>query len=327
VKVLRATCQFDTDAPSGHSTGRVDRVVQQLTGLSRAAVRGLFDHQCVHVNGSICADSSALAQSGDIVEIQYEPHRRYKEKPRAWHDPAFEILFEDEHMLVVNKSAHVLTVPTTGRQTNTLVHALRRYLESSPANKASRGKKSTPARLCIVHRLDRGVSGVLVFGKSERIAARLKDQFAAHKPRRTYIAVARGELQARSGTVRSYLATDANLNRYSTPRMEEGELAITHYKSLATVAGATVIEVHLETGRRNQIRVHFAEAGHPILGDPRYPRDSPGSARHPRWKARRLALHALRLELSHPITGMTMCFESPLPEEFSPFWTVAQLPK
>jgi 23S rRNA pseudouridine1911/1915/1917 synthase len=313
-KVVRTTCEFTGAEDIADASGRVDRVVQQLTGLSRAGVRGLFDHGCVSVNGQACTDSAARAQNGDQVEVRYNPNQRYKEKPSKWSDPAFELIHEDEFLLVVNKSAHVLTVPTGKKSIGTLVHVLQKYLDSQP-----RGRRDVPRRPFIVHRLDRGVSGLLVFGKSQAIASKLKDQFAAHKPQRTYIAIVAGEMEQARGTFRSHLATDATLNRYSTDDEEHGELAVTHYRVLNTVRGATIVQVNLETGRRNQIRVHFAEAGHPVLGDPRYPRDHPGSAKHPRWRARRLALHAVSLALKHPATGKPMQFESPLPQEFASF--------
>lgn len=313
--------------------GRLDRAVQALTGLSRAGVRGLLDHGCVTVNGSPASQAQASVGEGDLVEVRYDPHRRYKEKPgaAAAPDPAYRLLFEDEHLIVVDKAPHVLTVPTASGKGKTLVEALERYI--------NRGKPAKLwKRLAIVHRLDQGVSGVLVVAKSQAMAARLKDQFAAHKPQRTYVAIVKGTMDRERGTFRSYLATDYSLNRYSTRRKGYGELAITHYEVIELSGGPpgrrrtaassrrehdfTVVRVYLETGRRNQIRVHFAEAGHPVLGDPRYPRKLRGAdgakitSDHPKWRAKRLALHAQTLEFEHPATGKTMRCEAELPREF-----------
>jgi 23S rRNA pseudouridine1911/1915/1917 synthase len=295
---------------------RADRVVQQLTGLSRAGVRGLFDHHCVTVNGTPCAMPQALLQPGDVVQVSHNPHQRYKEVPKAKPDPAFTVLFEDEHLLVVNKAAHVLTVPTNDGEGNTLLHALEKYLGGPRLPGSRRNQKQ---RIHVVHRLDRGVSGALVFAKSFEMAAKIKDQFAERKPDRRYLCVVMGEMEQPGGTFRSHLATDGTLNRYSTKKQGHGELAITHYEVINRLRGATVLEVKLETGRRNQIRVHLAEAGHPVLGDPRYPREDPNSARHPLWKDRRLALHARSLGLKHPITGELLAFEAPVPACFSMF--------
>jgi 23S rRNA pseudouridine1911/1915/1917 synthase len=167
-----------------------------------------------------------------------------------------------------------------------------------------------------VHRLDRGVSGLLVFGKTQEITRAIKDQFALNKPEREYVAIAAGALEAAHGTFQSLLATDKDLNRFSTDDEEIGQLAITHFRVIARLNGATLVQVRLETGRRNQFRVHFAEAGHPVLGDPRY---EPELAAHPRWHHQRLALHARLLGFEHPVTQEPLKFESPLPAEMERF--------
>jgi len=184
LKTLQTKCDFGNSA-----TARLDRVVQQLTGLSRAGVRGLFDHGCVSVNQVLCEDSAALARSGDLVQVKYNPHQRYKELPRraAEPNPAYRILYEDDHLLVVDKAAHVLTVPTASGKGKTLIDALDNAINRDRPEKLRK-------RLHIVHRLDQGVSGVLVVGKTAQAAAQIKQQFAAHKPQRLYIAIVKGDL-------------------------------------------------------------------------------------------------------------------------------------
>ena len=217
-----------------------------------------------------------------------------------------------------------------------------------------------------MHRLDRDVSGVLVLAKTLQVAELLREQFAARKPDRQYIAIVAGVPQKGSGTIRSYLATDANLNRYSvkgpvkenTPESRDGvggrdrsggraksggrdraggretagsreggeytgELAITHYKLRHDWGETALVEVRLETGRRNQIRVHLAEMGHPILGDPRY---RPDLATHRAWPYRRIALHAESLGFTHPITGEQVRFLAPWPQEFRDFQRAVSKP-
>jgi 23S rRNA pseudouridine1911/1915/1917 synthase len=312
---VRAATMIKTLQMEVNAESRLDRVVQQLTGLSRAGVRGLLENGCVSVGGQCAAHPQSSVIPGDIVRVEYDPHRRYKERPKAEADPAFEILFEDDHLIVVNKAAHVLTVPTASGKGKTLIDALERHINRGKPPKVWR-------RLHVVHRLDQGVSGVLVVAKSAKVAEQLKGQFAAHKPQRTYIAIVKGIMERKRGTFRSYLATDYSLNRYSTKRPGHGELAITHYEVISHGHDATVVRVQLETGRRNQIRVHFAEAGHPVLGDPRYPRQSPRSdelqatSDHPKWRAKRQALHAASLECEHPVTHKRLRFEAPLPSEF-----------
>ena len=287
--------------------GRVDRVVRSLCGLSHRKLRGLIDHGCVTVNGEPCDDGAQRVAPGDRVAVAYDPQQGYPEKKRAWADPAFSIVFEDEHMIVVNKAANVLTVATErGGETNTLVDRVSHYLKHT-----SRRREAL-----VVHRLDRGVSGLLVFAKTRVMLARLQEQFKARKPERRYVAIVAGKLQRATGTFKSKLAMRKNLEQFSTRDEKQGQLAITHYRVLKLLADTTVVEVRLETGRRNQIRVHFAEAGHPVLGDPRY---RPIEARHERWQAKRIALHAQSLGFEHPATGKPMVFESKLPDEMQRF--------
>jgi 23S rRNA pseudouridine1911/1915/1917 synthase len=285
---------------------RVDRLVQQLVGLSRAQVIGLFDHGCVVVNGATCTQAGQRLTAGDRVEMQYDPKQRYHPRAKPRGRLGFEIVFEDKHLIVVDKPAELLTVPTRRQETNTLLHKVAEYVKH-----VSKGRG-----IHAVHRLDRGVSGLLVFAKSPDIMRQLKDQFAASKPEREYVAIVAGQLQPKQGTFESFLATNKDLSRFSTEDEKIGQLAITHYRVVAQLEGATLAQVRLETGRRNQIRVHFAEAGHPVLGDPRY---RPDLAVHPHWPHKRLALHARLLGFTHPVNGQPLRLESPLPAELAQF--------
>ncbi len=296
-----------TSSVGPDQVGRVDRIVQSMTQRSRADVRGMFDHDCVFLNGMACPDAGTLAQVGDQVMIKFDLHTRYKEKPRPVKDRAFCLVHEDDSLIVVDKAAHVLTVPTDHGETNTLLDAVSRYLS----------RQSRHPKAFAVHRLDRGTSGLLVFGKSRQIAEQLQNQFRQRKPDREYLALVAGIVSPPDGTFESHLSTNQRLQRYSTGDWDdEAEHAITHYWTKRVTRGTTFVRVRLETGRRNQIRVHFAEAGHPVLGDPRYAADQ---AQHRAWTASRLALHAAVLGFSHPITGQPLRFESPLPQEFVRF--------
>jgi 23S rRNA pseudouridine1911/1915/1917 synthase len=285
---------------------RIDRLVQQLCGFSRSQVLGLFDHGCVSRNGTIITHAGERLAAGDRIELRYDAKQRYHPMPKARKDLGFAIVFEDKHLIVVDKPAELLTVPTRREETNTLQHKTDAYVRH--VSKASGA--------FAVHRLDRGVSGLLVFGKTQEIVRQLKDQFAASKPEREYVAIVAGRLKQKQGTFETLLATDKNLTRFSTDDESIGQLAITHFRVVAHLDGATLVQVRLETGRRNQIRVHFAEAGHPVLGDPRY---EPEIAQHPRWPHKRLALHARLLGFDHPITGQPLRLESPLPPEIDRF--------
>jgi 23S rRNA pseudouridine1911/1915/1917 synthase len=243
---------------------------------------------------------------GDRVEVHFDPNNKYTrvKKPRRTH--GFEVLFEDEHVVVVNKPAQCLTVPTSNRETNTLIGRVASYL--------AKGRRRTAIRA--VQRLDRGVSGVLVFAKSELAYVGLRRQFECHQPEREYLAIVAGRLTTAEGTFRGLMMTDKSLRRRTSRRSKTGELAITHYRRERIIGNTTLVRVRLETGRRNQIRVHFADAGHPVLGDRRY---QPARAKHPRWRSNRLALHALSLEFHHPQTREQLRFEAPVPDAFKRF--------
>ncbi len=269
---------------------RLDLLVQQLTAVTRSTLRGLFDHGCVRLDGQVCAQPNVAGRAGQTLEVAWEEGRHYKEKPKVRQSREFTVAFEDKYLIVVNKRAGVLTVPTDRKEDDTLVHAVARHF--------SRGERITH-RAWIVHRLDRDTSGLLVFARTEEIAAAIKDQFEARKPEREYVVIVAGTIVQNSGTFRSYLATNDDLDQYSTQVPGEGKLAITHFKVLERLRGATLLQVHLETGRRNQIRVHLAEHGHPVLGDVRY---TEKQAAHPGWHEKRLALHARTLGFRHPVT-------------------------
>ncbi|MEY4189175.1 MAG: Ribosomal large subunit pseudouridine synthase [Planctomycetota bacterium] len=293
---------------------RADRLVQQLTGGSRSFATGLFDHDCVHLNGQIEQNSGRLLSAGDQLRLRYEQGRRYspRRRPEQQQNRGFRVVFEDADLIVVEKSAELLTVPTDAREPHTLISRLGEYVRRTSAVRS----------VHLVHRLDRGVSGLLVFGRTRECAEELQRQFAERKPERRYDALTAGAIAEDRGTFRSYLATGKNLGRYSVRDAAQGELAITHYQVATRIAegprspAVTHVQVQLETGRRNQIRVQFAESGHPVLGDDRYRPDL--WSRIP-WQPKRLALHASSLGLEHPRTGAPLFFESALPEELSGF--------
>ncbi len=288
------------------NAGRVDLVVRQLSESSRSQVRGLVDHGCVSINGAPCETVSAPVAAGDLVSIRYDPTQRYHEKKKRPDDRTFGIAFEDDHLIVVDKSAGLLTVPTDHNESNTLVERVSIHLSHSRRRR----------KAWIVHRLDRDVSGLLVFAKHKPIADRLIQQFKQRKPQRVYAAIVAGVVSGDDGTFRSHLATGNNLDRFSARPSRDTEEAITHYRVLRRMSDTTLIEATLETGKRNQIRVHFADAGHPVLGDPRY---KSRQAKHPRWIRKRMALHAKALGFEHPVTGKAMTFESPLPAALEKF--------
>ncbi len=291
-----------THTVTDEQAGRVDLVVRDLTGLSRSKLRGLFDHNCITVNDVTCDDVAVRVAAGDVVGVKFDPHQGYKEKPKIWEDNAFKIVFEDEDLIVVSKEAGVLVTPSSPDDQNTLVERVSNYL--------SRKRKNAAAGL--VHRMERGASGLMVLAKTPDASQGLTRQFRDQQPSRSCIAVVMGTLDAAEGGFESWLGTRDNLDSFS---MQEGESgggkhAITRYKLLKQQEETAVVEVQLETARRHQLRVHFAEAGHPVLGDKRYGKKK---AVHDRWNKKRLAMHCHHLAFKHPVTDRPVQFQTPIP--------------
>ncbi|HET7710683.1 MAG TPA: RluA family pseudouridine synthase, partial [Thermoanaerobaculia bacterium] len=207
------------------------------------------------------------------------------------------LLHEDDDVLVVFKSHGLLTVATEREREATVQAYLNRYLADK------RGQ-----RVHVVHRLDRETSGILVFAKHLEAREMLKEQFAAHTVDRLYVAIIEGTMPEDSGTIRSHLREMPDLRMKSVDSHPDAKLAVTHYETVVSNAAYSMLEVTLETGRKNQIRAHLSEAGHPILGDRLY-----GSEVNP---IERLALHARRLGFDHPASGKRMAFESAVPGSF-----------
>jgi 23S rRNA pseudouridine1911/1915/1917 synthase len=298
---LRLTVSERIPTPGRRLQGLVDQILRR--GLPEA-IRCIQEGR-VTVNGRVIRKPHVQLQPGDTIEATYQPKPvrvATIKSPLAQRVP---IVFEDDAIVVVNKPAGLLTVPTPKQESHTVLSMLSKSVAVSAPS----------AQVCCVHRLDRGVSGLLVFAKSVPIAEQLRNQFADRKPQRRYLAIVNGQPDPAEGMIRSYLATDKQLNRFSTDD-DTGELAITHYQTLQSVDGASLVEVHLETGRRNQIRVHMAELGYPVLGDARYGRHH---APHRRWPHQRLALHAIELGFNHPITQKPLHFRTKLPREFHSF--------
>ncbi|MEC8556533.1 MAG: RluA family pseudouridine synthase [Planctomycetota bacterium] len=282
-------------------------VVQTALKVNRSVASKLIHDGMVACRGRGISQTHHMLRVGDEVEIDYVPQPVKQPAKKKTSNPRgkFDVVHDDEAIIVVNKPAGLLTVPSPQREKNTLRGQLQKWL---------RHQKTDSKAIC-VHRLDRGVSGLLVFAKSDEVAEHLIAQFSQRKPQRQYVAIVQGVLSDDKGTFRSHLATDEqSLNRFSVDESDpRGELAITHYRVKERWKGVTIVEVQLETGRRNQIRVHFAEAGHPIIGDPRY---RPAEAEHALWPHRRIALHAETLGFRHPTEDSPLLFKAPWPQEF-----------
>ena len=261
----------------------LDKLQQLFPDSSKTTLRTMLKSDRVRVNGQPERDAKRDLSEGDVVDVASHSARL---------DPRIRIVFEDADLVVVDNAEHLLSVPTD---------------EVRHENAESLLSLYTPVQH--VHRLDRDTSGVLVFAKNTFVRDKLQELFAKHHIDRVYVAIVFGKLRESSGTFRSFLAEDRELRVRVVSDPSKGKEAITHYRTIASGRRYSMLELTLETGRRNQIRVQLAEAGHPIAGDTMY-----GRGRDP--ELRRLALHARDLGFVHPRTGKKVAFTADIPASF-----------
>jgi 23S rRNA pseudouridine1911/1915/1917 synthase len=275
--------------------------------VSHRQAKGLIDSRCVQVNGQEAKTYGIRLHSDDEVKVDFDPERTYTALPHPSksRDIPFEILWEDKHLVFVNKPAGLLTVPAEKHQDPCLAEAIQDHYRR-------RGYKRF--QLFIAHRLDRYTSGVLVFAKTPEALNGLKNIFAEHHLHRIYKAILVGELPENAGTLSDKLVERKSLKMDVVPEhshakhdIKGAKLAVTHYRVLERLPGHTVVEVKLETGRRNQIRVQFAERGFPLLGDQVY--GVPSNV------INRQALHAELLGFRHPVSEDTVTVSAPIPAD------------
>jgi tRNA pseudouridine32 synthase/23S rRNA pseudouridine746 synthase/23S rRNA pseudouridine1911/1915/1917 synthase len=220
------------------------------------------------------------------------PHSKHKPK-------GVTLLHEDDHILVVDKPSGLLTMGTERDKSRTAHALLNEYVR--------KGNSRSRSRVYIVHRLDRDTSGILLFAKSEQAKEFLQSDW--DNTTKIYLAVVLGQVSPAQGTISSYLAENAALTVYSTTNPAQGKLAQTAYRLVKTGRGLSLLQIELLTGRKHQIRVHFAEKGHPVVGDRKYGPNQAGQAN--------LALHAHSIAFTHPASGERLRFETHIPSLFN----------
>jgi 23S rRNA pseudouridine1911/1915/1917 synthase len=285
--------------PASHT---VERPAELLTFLfacrpevKRTKVRQWLKHGSVHVNGEPITRSNHLLKAGDVVSI----HRKDEASVGGRLPSGMKVLFEDAALVVIEKPEGLLSMASETQRDKTAYAFLTDYLR--------RGNPRSRQRVWIVHRLDRETSGLMVFAKTE--AAKLALQAHWGKTDKRYLAVVEGRPPADHGVLRSHLDESSPFKVHSAPPSERTRRAVTHYRVVKQTATLALVELTPTTGRRNQIRVHLADAGCPIIGDRKY-----GARTNP---ARRLGLHASFLQFEHPLSGEVLRFESPLPRELA----------
>ena len=291
------------EIPESLAGERLDRVLSLLTGWPRSKAASVIADGCVLVDGAVTSAGSARVVVGSTVAVTHAQGQAEAPEQRRPTVP-LDLLYADAHIVVVNKPPGVVTHPGSGHPSGTLADALvERYPEVADVGQ--------PDRPGIVHRLDRGTSGVLVCARSAQAYDGLVSQLSARQVRRTYAALARGHPASPTGTIDAPIGRDP-AQRTLMAVSAEGRAARTHYRTVATFAHpveASLLRCGLETGRTHQIRVHLASVGLPLLGDSAYGVADPFGIGRP-------LLHAIRLDFRHPASGADMSFEVPMPEDF-----------
>jgi 23S rRNA pseudouridine1911/1915/1917 synthase len=277
--------------PSAESS-LLEAVRVLVPSASNRTLRQLLQRGQVRLNGDIIKIARQAVCPGDVVEITPQGDSRSAVR-------GLKIVFEDRDLLLIEKPAGLLTVASQHEQERTAYAYLREYVK----------ERDPKQKLFIVHRLDKFASGVLVFAKSESVQGKLQALFSSHDIQRKYWAIVEGKVKEDHGTIRTYLAENRAKRMGSIADGSGGKKAITHYRVLRRFPRLTLLEVTLETGRKNQIRVHMAELGHPIAGDRAY-----GSQMNPLG---RLGLHAFLLGFKHPILGTPVLYKTKAPREFA----------
>ena len=279
-------------------------LLSKLGGMTRTSVKQLLSQRRVTVNAGIQTRHDTLLKAGDVVQVLQGRGNIELRHPKL------RIIYEDDALIIVEKKNGLLTVPYNPKSSEMTAYSiLKEYVK----------KESKRNTVHVVHRLDRETSGVLVFAKSPELQEYMRTYWRQLVTKRTYVALVEGVFEQKEGTITTWLTEDAHTGMvYSSPQDDGGQKAVTHYKVLkSTVMGegdqqlpVSLVELNLETGRTNQIRVHMQSIGHPVIGDRKY---GHGNEYSP---VDRLCLHAKVLEFIHPMTEKKVRFEAAMPKEF-----------
>ena len=265
----------------------------KMPDASRTKLKSLLSKRVVYVDNVITTQFNFPLQKGMRIQISKDKGRK------EFSNRLMKIVYEDAYIIVIEKKEGLLSVATEHQKERTAQSILNEYVQRS-------GKQF---RIFVVHRLDRDTSGLMMFAKDERTQRVLRDNWHDIVTDRRYVAVATGEIEKNYDTVVSWL-TDKTLYVSNSQYDDGGSKSITHYRTIKRANGYSLVELDLETGRKNQIRVHMQSLGHPLIGDGRYGGDI---APNP---IGRLALHAFKLNFYHPVTRELMQFETPYPSVF-----------
>ena len=266
-------------------------LLETFSNQSRNSVKSLLSSHRVSVDGAPTSQFNFKLYPEDTVIISNAPIRR---KTRS----NLPIIYEDDDLIVINKPSGLLSIASDNEKSSTAYRMLSDYVQ----------QKDKHNRIFVVHRLDEDTSGVLMVAKNVKIQQALQNNWNDIVKKRGYYAIVEGVMEKKSDTIKSYLKKNSQNLMYSSKKAGDGQLAITHYKVIKGNDKYTLLDVNIDTGRKNQIRVHLGEKGHHIIGDDKY-----GEPANP---IKRLGLHAYELDLIHPFTGKLVKFMAPMPKIF-----------
>ena len=300
---------IDVRLASAHAGWRLDRALADaVPTLSRERLKALIRSGAVEAGGVAVRDPALKVRGEEALRIAIPEPAPAHNEPQ---DIPLKVIFEDEHLLVVDKAAGLVVHPAAGNFDGTLVNALLHHCGGSLSGIGG------VARPGIVHRIDKDTSGLLVVAKTDVAHEGLAKQFAAHSIDRRYLAIVNGVPKATEGTIDAHLArSPANRKKFAIVEGKRGKRAVTHWRRLDILDDAALVECRLETGRTHQVRVHMASIGHPLLGDPVYGRSNKTHGKTLReLQFHRQALHAATLGFTHPVTKLRLSFSSPMPPD------------
>lgn len=282
------------EIPVREESNLMDFLLKQM-GITKNRAKDLLTGRAVSVDRKLTTHYDTPLRPGQVVRVS-----RHRQNTMLL-NKYVKIVYEDKDIIVIEKSEGILSMASTPKQ-YCVKNVLDEYFE----------KRHFKCTAHVVHRLDRETSGLMIYAKNIETAKILEDNWHDMVYDRRYIAVLCGKVEKEGGTIQSWLRESKSFVTYSSPTDNGGKLAITHYHRLRYTDEFSLVEMKLETGRKNQIRVHMADLGNPVAGDRKY-----GNGRDP---LHRLALHAYRLNFYHPITREQMQFETPIPRDFLKFF-------
>lgn len=278
-----------------HECELLDFLFETHPGQSKNSVKSLLTNHHVTIEGSPVSQYNLKLFPGDTVIIYKQPQRKVVRSKLP-------IIYEDDHIIVINKPSGLLSIASDNEKRSTAYRILSDYVQ----------QKDKHNRVFVVHRLDEDTSGVLMIAKDKVTQEKYQDNWNDLVSKRGYYAIVDGILNKKQGTITSYLKKNAQNLMYSSKKAGDGQYSVTHYKVIKEKGDYSMLDVNIDSGRKNQIRVHLGDIGHNVVGDDKY-----GKPTNP---LKRLGLHAYELDIKDPYTGKVMKFRAPIPKEFDLFF-------